>query len=62
MLPTIKLNLRHVYGRDLYYPANIPAERFAELTESKTFNQRQLDLIQSLGFKLEINPYTGESQ
>lgn len=61
-LPIVKLQLRQVYGRDLYYPANVPAERFAKLTETKTFKPEQIDLIESLGYKIDVQPYKGESR
>ncbi len=45
----IEVFVRNVYGNPTIYPANDAARTIAELAGTKTLNNRQLSLAQSLG-------------
>jgi hypothetical protein len=44
---------RVVYGAQKLYPANEAAHKFAHLLGVKTFSDRQIGLIQDLGFEIQ---------
>tara|TARA_R100000458_G_C8222957_1_gene206763 strand:+ start:713 stop:952 length:240 start_codon:yes stop_codon:yes gene_type:complete len=50
---TVKFYAKKVYGSTLLYPANEQAEKFCELTGTKTLQEWQLKRIFELGFNLE---------
>ena len=50
---TVKFYAKKVYGNTLLYPANEQAEKFCELTGTKTLQEWQLKRIFELGFNLE---------
>lgn len=50
---TVKFYAKKVYGNILLYPANEQAEKFCELTGTKTLQECQLRRIFELGFNLE---------
>ena len=50
---TVKFYAKKVYGNILLYPANEQAEKFCELTGTKTLQEWQLKRIFELGFNLE---------
>ena len=50
---TVKFYAKKVYGNTLLYPANEQAEKFCELTGTKTLQEWQLRRIFELGFNLE---------
>jgi hypothetical protein len=49
----VKIYIRLVYGNYKIYPADERAEDFAELLGVRTFNNRQLALIERLGDRIE---------
>lgn len=56
---TVQVTIKNVYGNELIYPANETANKFAQLLKKKTFNRKDLKIIESLGYKIElINAYT----
>ena len=50
---TVKFYAKKNYGKTLLYPANEQAEKFCELTGTKTLQEWQLRRIFELGFNLE---------
>jgi hypothetical protein len=50
----IIVELKSVYGRELFYPVCDNSKRFAKLAKSKTLLESDLLLIQLCGFKIEI--------
>jgi hypothetical protein len=55
MSEKVKIRVRNVCGVNRGYPMNEAAKKFAELIlPRKTFNSRDVELIQELGFELEI--------
>ncbi len=50
----ITIEIKSVYGNDLFYPVCDNAKRFAELTKRKTLLESDLITIKNLGFKIEI--------
>ena len=55
---TIQVYTKNVYGNTLIYPACDNAKNFIQLLDNITFQKWQLEIIKSLGFKVEqvINP------
>jgi len=51
---TIKVSVRSVYGRETVYPACPDAAAFAELTGNKTLTDSALELIERLGYTVEV--------
>lgn len=51
-MPEFKAFIRNVYGKQLAYPANETAAKFAILLGVKTFNAHQLHQIQDLGYTM----------
>lgn len=52
----IKLMPRRVYGNLLIYPACETSRNFARLTGNRTFNARQIETIESLGYQITYIP------
>ena len=53
-MQTITIEIKSVYGRELFYPVCENAKRFAQLTKSKTLLESDLLTIQMMGFNIEI--------
>lgn len=50
----VLISTRSVYGNELIYPENELAKRFAEFSGKSTLSLKDLRLIKSLGFKIDI--------
>lgn len=50
---TIKLELKTVYGNELFYPMCSNSTTFVSLVNAKTLNAKQIEKIETLGFKVE---------
>jgi len=53
-MKTITVEIKNVYGVERIYPVCENAKRFAMLTSTKTFNRDIIEVIKSLGCKIEI--------
>ena len=53
-MKTITVEIKYVYGTERIYPICENAKRFAMLTSTKTFNRNIIEVIKSLGCKIEI--------
>jgi len=53
-MKTITVEIKNVYGVERIYPVCENAKRFAMLTSTKTFNRNIIEVIKSLGCKIEI--------
>jgi hypothetical protein len=59
---TVRISVKNVFGRVLYYPENQTARNFAELLSigksqgQKAFTEEHLKLIRALGFTVEAKP------
>jgi hypothetical protein len=51
---TITIERRNVYGVEKFYPVDETAQRFAQLTGTKTLCRKDLFVIKALGFKIEV--------
>jgi hypothetical protein len=51
---SIQVFVRRVYGRAMIYPYCERAKVFALLTGQKTLDQRSVELIRALGFKVDV--------
>jgi hypothetical protein len=51
---TVLVNVRSVYGNELVYPANSPANSFCELTRKSTLSASDLEIIRELGFRVAV--------
>lgn len=51
---TITFKEKNVYGRTLIYPACDKSNIFAGLLSTKTFTLSQLNLIESLGYEINL--------
>jgi len=52
---------KHVYGKEVFYPADETARTIAAIAGDKTLTDRVLRLAQVLGYEIEIarpTPYT----
>ena len=49
---TLVVTAKGVYGRELFYPANVTAEQFAELLGAKALTRAQLERVKALGFQI----------
>ena len=54
-MPSIRVEIRSVFGRDLIYPVDAAAQVFADLTGTTTLSRWHLSRIESLGFAVEIS-------
>jgi len=58
----LEVYYKSVYGNDLCYPQCLKAKKFAKLTSRETFSQPSLDLIKSLGYKIDVVAYNPNSK
>ena len=58
--PTITVQVKPVYGNVLIYPVCTNATLFAKLTKTKTLSKDNLRDIESLGYEVIKQPFTGE--
>lgn len=58
--PTITVQVKPVYGNVLIYPVCTNATLFANLTKTKTLSKDNLRDIESLGYEVIKQPFTGE--
>lgn len=49
----LKIRKKHVYGKELTYPACDKAMTFAALLNRKTFTEDDMKIIGSLGYQFE---------
>lgn len=58
MTTSIKLQIKSVYGNEMIYPACETSKTLANLTRKKTLDNRDLEMIKSLGYVIEwVNAY-----
>lgn len=58
MKTTIKLQIKSVYGNELIYPACETSNIFCKFINKKTLNIRDVEMIKSLGYTVElVNAY-----
>lgn len=55
MTTTVLIEVRNVYGNELYYPANETADVMLRLTGKKTFSKVDFNNIKALGFTVEVS-------
>lgn len=58
--PPITVQIKPVYGNVLIYPVCANAKLFARLTKTKTLSKENLKDIESLGYEVIKQPFTGE--
>lgn len=51
---TVLISFRTVYGRELFYGENDLAKIFLKLIGKSTFSRKDLELIKTLGFGVEL--------
>lgn len=51
---TIKVNIKQVYGVERIYPVNDQAMILTQLTNKKTLDSRDIELIKKLGYQIEV--------
>jgi len=56
----IKVVWKNVFGNYLLYPVCDTAKKLAKLTRSKTFNHYHTEVIESLGYEMEVVPFIPE--
>jgi len=49
---------KSVYGNVLFYPVCENAQKFCKLTNKKTLDHRDIELIRSLGFEVSLEQET----
>jgi hypothetical protein len=50
----IQVNIKQVYGVDRIYPVNDKAIILTQLTNKKTLDNRDIELIKQLGYEIEV--------
>jgi hypothetical protein len=50
----IQVNIKQVYGVDRIYPVNDKAIILTQLTNKKTLDKRDIELIKRLGYEIEV--------
>lgn len=55
-MPTILVEVRNVYGKDLIYPANHNASLLAKLVGKKTLTAHELEIAKQLGHEVNVRP------
>jgi hypothetical protein len=50
----IQVNIKQVYGVDRVYPVNDKAIILTQLTNKKTLDNRDIELIKQLGYEIEV--------
>jgi hypothetical protein len=58
MTMKILVEVKNVYGRETVYPACKLSKAFADLAGTKTFTHRALQIIESMGYLIELKPQT----
>jgi hypothetical protein len=48
------IEIKNVYGKDIFYPGNSVAQIFADIAREYTLSPETLELAQGLGYKIEI--------
>jgi hypothetical protein len=57
-MQVVQIEIKSVYGKPTYYPANEAARLFAAIAETKTLSKGDLRKIKALGFAVEyVNAY-----
>ena len=57
-METLKLMVKSVYGNEMIYPACEKSKLLTALSRKKTLDNRDLELIKSLGYQIEwVNAY-----
>jgi hypothetical protein len=51
----IKIKIKCVYGRDLWYPANDTGKIFAKMLGVKTFNKFQINCLKELNYTITMS-------
>ena len=51
---TIQVNIKQVYGVERIYPVNDQAILLTQLTNKKTLDTKDIELIKKLGYKIEV--------
>lgn len=51
---TIQVNIKQVYGVERIYPVNDQAIFLTQLTNKKTLDNRDIELIKKLGYQIEV--------
>jgi len=51
---TVRVTRKTVYGKDLLYPFNVSAHKFAIFAGKKTLSNSDINRIKSLGFTVEV--------
>lgn len=57
----LQVEIKSVYGTSLVYPVCDKAQLFAKLIAKKTFPKHVIDILQELGYELDIisKPFEG---
>ena len=50
----IKVSIKNVYGVERIYPINQKAIYFTHLTNKKTFDRDEIEVIKKLGYQVEV--------
>ena len=58
----LEVYYKSVYGNDLCYPQCLKAKKFAKLANQKTLSKYSLELIASLGYKIDVVAYNPNSK
>ena len=51
---TVQVNIKQVYGVERIYPINDKAIFLTQLTNKKTLDSKDIELIKKLGYKIEV--------
>lgn len=54
----IIIKKKTVYGNELFYPVCENSKKFCKLTNKKTLDHRDIELIRSLGFEVSLEQET----
>tara|TARA_R100001086_G_scaffold59237_1_gene27124 strand:- start:98 stop:280 length:183 start_codon:yes stop_codon:yes gene_type:complete len=52
---TVEVTIKQVYGKELIYPANKNAERFANIAGTRTLSASVLQNAKALGFEITVS-------
>ena len=55
MNESVRVLAKNNYGRDMFYPANANATKFAHMLGTKTLTSESLGHISGLGYKIEVS-------
>ena len=53
-MPTIKIQIRNIYGDEKFYPICDTAKALARLAGTKTITPGAYEIIKSLGYSVEL--------